>query len=69
MSDDRRYGGSAKLVWKLENHTVVLGSDYNYGTEKSESLLDGKQNLTKWALFANDTITIGDFAFTPGAAL
>ena len=66
ISDDRRYGGSAKLVWKLENHTIVLGSDYNYGTEKSENLLDGKQNLTRWALFANDTITIGDLAVTPG---
>ncbi len=67
LSDDRRYGGSAKLAWKLENNTVVLGSDYSSGTEKSDNLLDGKQNLTKWALFANDTITIGDFAVTPGA--
>lgn len=67
VSDDRRYGGSAKLIWKLENNTVVLGSDYSYGTEKSDNLLDGKQNLTRWALFANDTITIGDFAVTPGA--
>ncbi len=66
VSDDRRYGGTAKLVWKLENQTVVIGSDYNYGTEKADSLLDGKQNLTKWAFFANDTVSIGDFAVTPG---
>ncbi len=66
VNDDRRRGGSAKLVWKLENQTVVLGSDYDNGTEKSDFLLDGKQNLTRWALFANDTITVGDFAVTPG---
>ena len=67
FTDDRRDGGSAKLVWKFESNIVVLGSDYNKGTEKSDGLLDGKQNLTTWALFANDTITIGDFAVTPGA--
>jgi len=67
FTDDRRYGGSAKLVWKSESNTVVLGSDYNNGTEKADILLDGKQNLTRWAIFANDTITIGDFAVTPGA--
>ena len=67
FTDDRRNGGSAKLVWKSESNTVVFGSDYNNGTDKSDILLDGKQNLTRWALFANDTITIGDFAVTPGA--
>ena len=64
--DDRRYGGNAKLVWKFEHNTVVLGSEYNNGMEKSDNLLAGKQTLTRWALFANDTIKIGDFAVTPG---
>jgi vitamin B12 transporter len=66
VSDDRRYGGSAKLVLKLENNTVVLGSDYDRGTEKNDSLIDGRQTLTKWAVFANDTVTLGSFAITPG---
>ncbi len=66
VSDDRRYGGSAKLTWKLENQTAVLGYDYNYGTEVSENLTDGKQNLTRWAVFGNDTITIGNLAIIPG---
>ncbi len=64
--DDRRYGGSAKLIWKSKNNTVVLGTDYNNGREKSDNLLGGKQNLTRWAVFVNDTITIGDLAITPG---
>ncbi|HTZ17142.1 MAG TPA: TonB-dependent receptor, partial [Dissulfurispiraceae bacterium] len=64
--DDRRYGGTAKLIWKPDNQIIVLGSDYDNGTEKSDNLLGGKQNLTRLAFFANDTISIGDFAITPG---
>ena len=66
ISDGRRYGGSAKLTWKISGQTFVAGTDYDNGTEKSDTLLAGKQNLTKWALFVNDTIKIGDFAITPG---
>jgi len=66
VNDERNYGGSAKIVWKLNEQTIVLGSDYNDGTVKSNFLLDGKQRLTRWALFVNDTITLGDFAITPG---
>ena len=64
--DDRRYGGSAKLIWKPANQTIVLGTEYDSGTEKSDNLLGGKQNLTTWAIFANDTISIGDLAIIPG---
>jgi vitamin B12 transporter len=64
--DDRRYGSSAKLVWKTEYNTVVFGADYDHGTEKSTNLLDGRQYLIRWSAFANDTISIGNFAITPG---
>jgi vitamin B12 transporter len=65
--DDMRLGGSAKLVWKPENNTVVAGFDYDYGMLKSHSIVGGEQRLTKWAFFVNDTISLGKFAITPGA--
>jgi vitamin B12 transporter len=66
FDDYRRYGAGGRLTYKLGEHTVVAGMEYDYGVEKSGSLIDGKQVFSKWGVFANDTIAIGDFTVTPG---
>jgi vitamin B12 transporter len=64
--DDTTLGGSAKLNWRSGSHNLLLGADYDDGTLASNSIKDGRQEQVKWALFANDTLSLGDFAVTPG---
>jgi len=66
LANEKRFESAAKVTWKLNPHTIVAGIDYNHGTYRAVDLLDGKQTLKRWALFVNDSITLGDFAFTPG---
>jgi vitamin B12 transporter len=62
----RRYGASGKFTYKTGANTVVAGMEYDYGVEKADALVGGKQSFTKWGVFANDTVSIGDFSVTPG---
>jgi vitamin B12 transporter len=64
--EEATIGGSAKLTWREGMHNLLVGGDYDNGELESNNLFGGKQRLEKWALFANDTITIGGFSFTPG---
>lgn len=65
-TEDRNYGVGAKLVWTPRNNEVVAGVDFDSGHLESLSFKDGKQRLEKWAVFLNDTITLGKFSITPG---
>jgi vitamin B12 transporter len=64
--DDKGTGGSAKFTWKNDIHNIALGTDYDDGDLKSDSIAEGRQHLEKWAVFLNDTIAINEFSFTPG---
>ncbi|RQW83507.1 MAG: TonB-dependent receptor, partial [Geobacter sp.] len=63
---ERNFGAGTKLVWTPRGHEVVLGTDFDSGHLESTSIKDGKQRLEKWAIFLNDTVTLGDFSLTPG---
>ncbi|MEW5744690.1 MAG: TonB-dependent receptor [Nitrospirota bacterium] len=63
---DKGYGASIKLTWKPDSHNVVVGMDFDDRTLKSNTVAGGEQELEKWALFANDTITWGRLSLTPG---
>ncbi|MDD2337301.1 MAG: TonB-dependent receptor [Geobacteraceae bacterium] len=65
-SDERNFGTGTKLVWTPRGHEVVLGTDFDSGHLESNSITDGKQRMEKWAIFLNDTVTLGDFSLTPG---
>jgi vitamin B12 transporter len=65
-SAERNFGAGTKLVWTPRGHEMVLGTDFDSGHLDSISIKDGKQRLEKWAIFLNDTITLGDFSLTPG---
>ncbi len=77
--DEDTLGGTGKLVWTHGAHTAVLGVDISHGKSDMErdagpflqargvapvTLLS--PSIDKWALFANDTITLGGFSITPG---
>lgn len=64
--DDKSSGGTLKFTWKSSLHDVVSGFDYDYGELESNNITGRKQSLGKWALFLNDTITVGKFSLTPG---
>ncbi|MEW6001514.1 MAG: TonB-dependent receptor [Nitrospirota bacterium] len=63
---DKGNGGSAKLTCRHGIHTLVLGADLDDGELKSNVITGRRQDLKKWAVFANDTIAINKFSFTPG---
>jgi vitamin B12 transporter len=63
---DKGNGGSAKLTYGYGVHNVVLGADFDHGELESNIITGGKQDLEKWAVFANDTIVVNKFSFTPG---
>lgn len=53
--------------------TAVAGFEASDGSESSQLTMPWRRrtsdisgNVTKWALFSNDTLTLGDFAVTPG---
>jgi vitamin B12 transporter len=77
--DEETTGGGGKLVWTHGMHTAVLGVDIDHG--KLDQTLDAgpllqsmgvpatsttHPDIEKWALFANDTIVINRWSFTPG---
>jgi len=65
-ADDFNAGGSAKLAWRSGMHNALVGADYDNGTLEAAAILSGRQRQAKWAVFANDTLALGDFAVTPG---
>lgn len=64
--DETGNGGSAVFSFKKGIHTVVIGSDFDDGTEKSNVYLVDKIKVERYAFFANDTIAFGKFTLTPG---
>ncbi|MBN1830677.1 MAG: TonB-dependent receptor [Deltaproteobacteria bacterium] len=78
--DEETTGGSAKLVWEKGRHTAVLGVDFDQG-RLDQTLNAGSYLQDYWgvpassathpeidqrAVYANDTILIGEWSLTPG---
>ena len=77
--DERSIGARGKLVWTRGMHTAVLGIDWDRGkldqTFQTGPFLQSigvpatavdQPDLTKWAIYANDTIDFGRWTITPG---
>ncbi len=77
--DEETSGGTAKLVWKKENHTAVIGMDFSHGrldqTIASGPLLQSfgapgqlrtDPVVDKTGIYINDTIVLDRFSITPG---
>ncbi|HDH53418.1 MAG TPA: TonB-dependent receptor, partial [Nitrospirae bacterium] len=77
--DEETIGGSGKFIWRDDIQTAVVGVDISDGN-LDQTLRAGQSlqswrvpetsrsdpGIEKWAVFANDTITIGRFSITPG---
>ena len=63
---DSGYGASSKVTWKGEFQTVVAGIDGDSRTNEDPLIANGKQNVEKWGVYANDTIAISRFTVVPG---
>jgi vitamin B12 transporter len=66
LTDGRKYGASAKLSWKAGMHSLVAGSDYDYKKDITSSYIAEVPDLNVFAVYANDTMTLGKFTVTPG---
>ena len=64
--DDRKYGASAKLVWDSGPHKVIVGTDYDNAKLISNKIGNLEPKSNRWALFINDTISLGRLTVTPG---
>ncbi|MBI5015512.1 MAG: TonB-dependent receptor [Deltaproteobacteria bacterium] len=64
---DRSLGGTGKVVWSTGRHTLVVGTDLSHG-EQEQNVVDRPSNpsVDRWAVFANDTLSLGDVTVTPG---
>lgn len=64
--EDTEFGGSARLTWTRKLHQLLAGVDFNLGRLETNSFTNGTQRLDRWAIFANDTLTLGGFSLIPG---
>ncbi|MDM8551946.1 TonB-dependent receptor [Desulfobacterales bacterium HSG2] len=77
--DEQTTGGSGKLVWEQGINTVVFGLDYKDG-DVDQTICSGSlyqsfgapkiartsSDVTSWAIYLNDTISVNRWSFTPG---
>jgi vitamin B12 transporter len=64
---DKGYGASAKLTRKNESQMIVFGTDADAKKLESLDVTGGEQELRKWAVYANDTISLKNrLSITPG---
>jgi vitamin B12 transporter len=66
MTDDVVNGANAKFSYRQKAHVIVLGTEYSKGTLESNAITGGKQGIERWAIYANDTISLGEWCLTPG---
>ena len=77
--NERTTGARGKLVWTRGVHTAVLGIDGDRGTLDQTlqtgpflqsfglpTTSDTQPTVTRWALYANDTIALDRWSITPG---
>ena len=64
--DESTFGGSASLTWNQHLHTLVFGSDFDFGRSDSNLYASNPQRLDKWAFYLNDSMKFGRFSLTPG---
>lgn len=64
--DERRAGANARMTWSGKSHTLVLGAEHDDGSMRANTVISGRQDLRRWAVFANDTMQFGRLSLTPG---
>lgn len=62
LSTESTLGVTTSLIWRGDQHLLVVGSDYRHLETREGST----RQADRWGLFLNDTITMGNFSITPG---
>ncbi|MBU4317306.1 MAG: TonB-dependent receptor [Proteobacteria bacterium] len=71
---DNKWGTKGKVVGEYGNHTALLGGDLAYGKLRDNTYFAPefgggysiKTDVNTWAIYFNDTITMNQWAITPG---
>jgi len=71
---EKKKGGGIKLTYMDHFHNAVLGWDISHGSLDQTDDYEGyglgtfesQPGISKWAIFLNDTLSIGDLSVTPG---
>jgi len=70
---DQATSGNLKLTYTGGIHAAVLGAEASHGGNDQNIEIPWRSlasqissNVDKWAIFANDSLTLGSFAVTPG---
>jgi vitamin B12 transporter len=74
-NDEDTIGGNLRLIYSGDINTIVAGFEGSHAEVDRDDRMPGRQpelvktspDLTKWALFFNDTISNGNFSITLGA--
>jgi vitamin B12 transporter len=68
--DEQSQGANGRLTWSTDDHTVVVGAEIVRRESTSSDGLTGYEAAEleeeNWAVYANDTIQMGDLTVTPG---
>jgi len=62
LSTESTLGVTTSLIWRGDQHLLVIGSDYRHLETQEIST----RQADRWGLFLNDTISLGSFSITPG---
>ncbi len=63
---ENRSGASLKYAVSTGGQDLVFGADYSAGTLDASNIEGADPELKQWAVFANDTIGLGNLTLTPG---
>ena len=77
LNENWQYGGNAALLWETGNHALLVGAEYTYARHRYSMQFGATTPFTAnpvgeparrkdWALYANDTISLGKWTVTPG---
>lgn len=70
--DEETEGGTIKVLWNDSVQNAVMGLDISHGELDQISRSAGSDDdinhpgISKWAVFVNDTVSIGNLSITPG---
>ncbi len=63
---DMKYGADADITWKHDIQNIVFGASYQDLICRTDDLINGRQATSRWAVYGNDTISLGNLSVTPG---
>jgi Outer membrane cobalamin receptor protein len=71
--DETVSGVGAKLLWRTSRNLLAVGIEYDHAWMRSTDSVVHVDTLNRkadrWGFYLNDTLTVGNFSFSPGVRL